>query len=164
MIRVCCAIVVCGEVLLSSFLNGPGLVLGAGRASAQPYDCARPQDTCAAEIAPICLERLGAGVIATEAGGAQSEGAAACSAQLTRYRECLSWIVQHCDNGRAADASDALGGTMIVQGDVVQGDKLETIIQQNIEVLMPGATSENPASAVRQHCFIWDNKKMCEPY
>ncbi|MEO1329628.1 MAG: hypothetical protein AAFW46_08200 [Pseudomonadota bacterium] len=149
--------------------------LFAGGALAQPYDCAKPEESCAQEVAPICLQRTGAGSIAAGGAGSQASDNPACRVQMSRYSQCLSWIAQNCDTGPAEGAGGATAGApsavnqttvnrTTVQGDLIQGDKVDTKIEQNIQILTPGATPENPSSAVRQHCFIWDNKKMCEPY
>lgn len=101
-------------------------------AGAQPYDCLQPEESCGAEVAPVCLQRVGAGAIRAETEPPHTGRDASCSTQLLRYRQCLAWIVENCDADRGGE--------------------------------LDGATPEDSADAVRQHCFIWDNKKMCEPY
>lgn len=149
-----------------------GILIAAGVAPAQaePDRCQDPQARCGALVQPVCVQRNGAGAIEASS---QGRKLAACQTQLDKYSACLAWVAENCQTRGAAPAGSEGGATVVkktirnrtvVEGDLVQGDKVETKIEQNIQVITPGATPEAAGRAVRQHCFIWDNKKMCEPF
>lgn len=60
-----------------------------GPANAQSALCDNPAEQCGRQIAPDCLQRLGAGAITADT-------PALCTAQLEVYRDCLTRAVERC--------------------------------------------------------------------
>lgn len=134
-------------------------------AQAQPFDCgADAQAACTASLTTQCLEVVGAGAERL------TQSQAACSSQFESYKSCLGWFTRNCaPSGGGAEAGGRAGGGTVVNktisptGDYVSGDKVDTKIDQ-VNIYGAGATPDNPTSAIREHCFTFDGKRMCERY
>ena len=89
-----------------------GLAASPMPAMAQSSLCAEPTAFCQRQLSPACVNRLGAGSIATEA-------PAVCDAELNNYRECLALVASQCGatddsaGGASRGAGDAATMTMI---------------------------------------------------
>lgn len=151
-----------------------GALFSAAPALAQSYDCdASPQQSCGKLLSVHCLEIASAGSEKLDL------SASACSAQLEDYKGCLSWIAEHCPAPRAQHGEDAADGaaggqggqtiintgttTLRPEGDYIAGDKVDTKIDQ-VNIYEKGVTPENPTNVLREHCFTFDGKRMCERY
>lgn len=93
-------VVSAGVVLAGVVLVGPA------PAAAQSELCDDPAGYCSALVAPACLQRLGAGVVAAPDASGPAAPAGACYAQMESYRGCLSDVAVQC-GGPAHD--DGLG-------------------------------------------------------
>lgn len=71
------------------------VLMCAGAARADEALCRDPAGGCGKALSGECLDKLGAGAIAADAGGGSCEDAFAA------YRGCLSKVAQECDRGVA---------------------------------------------------------------